>query len=285
MTFENYILDRKYLRNVSPKTLLWYKDIQRAFPALNIESPQTFRESAMQAVRGHLERGVKPVSVNSWLTGVRAYGIWLWQEGHLKEKPRIELLKYEQKILITLSKESLHHIINFRPKGQTLTRSHLATLTILDCGLRASELLGLTVEHVDMDNLVIKVVNGKGGKHRLVPFSAELRKHLFRYAYGNGTGKRVYIFGTKNDTKVSARNLERDFKALGERLSIPHLAPHQCRHTFACEYLKRGGNLEFLRRILGHTSLVTTQKYLKSLGVPDLCAVHQGLTSLSASGR
>ncbi|MEO8053340.1 MAG: hypothetical protein ABI833_23315 [Acidobacteriota bacterium] len=94
MTFDDYISDRKYIRNVSPKTLAWYKDIWRAFgPYLKTDSPQVFRQSAMEGVKFHLARGVKPVSINSWLTGIRAYGIWLWKEGGLKEKPRIELLK------------------------------------------------------------------------------------------------------------------------------------------------------------------------------------------------
>jgi integrase/recombinase XerD len=58
--------------------------------------------------------------------------------------------------------------------------------------------------------------------------------------------------------------------------------PHTLRHTFACEYLRRGGNLEFLRRILGHGSILTTQKYLRSLGVEDLQAAHEGLSPLTA---
>jgi integrase/recombinase XerD len=59
------------------------------------------------------------------------------------------------------------------------------------------------------------------------------------------------------------------------------LSPHTCRHTFACEYLRRGGNLEFLRRILGHSSILTTQKYLRSLGVEDLQAVHDQFSALT----
>ena len=161
MSFDDYVCDRKYVRNVSPKTLLWYKDIQRAFgPYLKTDSPQVFRESVMAAVRFHLERGVKPVSVNSWLTGVRAYGIWLWKEGKLPEKPRIELLKYERKILATLTNKQIISLTRVMSvvKSPAMLRRGMVAVTILDTGLRASEVLGLTKENCDLDNLTSNVL-------------------------------------------------------------------------------------------------------------------------------
>jgi len=195
-------------------------------------------------------------------------------------------LKEEQKILATLGTAEIKRLLECRPavgarKSTNLVRAHLVALTILDTGLRISEALGLSKEDMDFDNLVIKVI-GKGGKHRLVPFSMELRKSVFRYASGKQAGD--FIFGTKNQTEVSVRNFERDFKVLGQKCGITGIrfSPHTLRHTFAVSYLRNGGNLEYLRRILGHSSLSTTQKYLKSLGVEDLGAVHNSLSPLSA---
>ncbi|HXM42153.1 MAG TPA: site-specific integrase [Bryobacteraceae bacterium] len=168
-----------------------------------------------------------------------------------------------------------------KPISRTnLPRARLVALTILDTGLRASEVLELTTEQINLDALTIKIL-GKGGKKRIVPFSLELRKALWRYKAG--VGKRNIFFGTKNETSVTLRNLERDFKVLGQKCGITgvRFSPHTLRHTFAVSYL-RNGNLEFLRRILGHSSLTTTQKYLKSLGIKDLGAVHNGLSPLSA---
>lgn len=149
-------------------------------------------------------------------------------------------------------------------------------------GAPNSEVLGLTKENVDFDNFTIKVI-GKGGKHRLVPFSAELRRLLWKFSVRDCQSDKL-IFGTSRDTKLTVRNFERDFKELGQRAGITgvRMSPHTCRHSFACEYLRRGGNLEFLRRILGHASILTTQKYLRSLGVEDLQVVHNGLSPLSA---
>jgi site-specific recombinase XerD len=82
---------------------------------------------------------------------------------------------------------------------------------------------------------------------------------------------------------VSVRNFERDLKKIGKRLSIVgvRFSPHTFRHTFAISYLRAGGNLFYLSRILGHTSVKTTERYLQSVRVDDLQAVHDRLSPLT----
>jgi integrase/recombinase XerD len=279
-SFNDYIQDRKYTRNVSTKTLAWYTDVWRAFgPHLNTDSAQSIRESVRRAVADLLAKGIRPVSVNSWLTGVRAYCLWLHAEGHLKERPSVKLLKCEQRIIQTLGPEQIKRIVGFKPHKLWERRAHALACTLLDSGLRAAEALGLTKGDVDLDNLVLKV-NGKGGKHRLVPFSFELRKLLWRYQVK--TAPHAFVFGTQNNTQVSVRNFERDLKKLGKRLGIAgvRFSPHTLRHTFAASYLRRGGNLFYLSKILGHSSIKTTERYLQSLGIEDLKAVHNELSLL-----
>jgi site-specific recombinase XerD len=184
-------------------------------------------------------------------------------------------------VLATLSTEQIKRLLDLRPKGRNETRAHIVALLILDGGYRISEVLGLVHEHCDFDNLVVKV-RGKGNKHRLVPLSMEMRRRLYRYA-AKHSGPGRLLFGTRNNTLVTVRNFERDFKALGQRLGITgvRFSPHTLRHTFAVQYLRAGGNLFYLSKILGHTSVTTTQKYLQSVGVDDLQAVHDRLTPLA----
>ncbi len=56
---------------------------------------------------------------------------------------------------------------------------------------------------------------------------------------------------------------------------------HTLRHSMAVNYLRAGGNLYYLQRILGHSSITTTERYLRSLGIEDLKKVHDGLSLLS----
>jgi site-specific recombinase XerD len=113
-----------------------------------------------------------------------------------------------------------------------------------------------------------------------VPLSFEGRKILYRYTREHPTR---FVFGTNNQTMCTVRNLQRDLTAVCKRLALTGVrcSWHTFRHTFAVSYLRAGGNLFYLSKILGHTSVKTTERYLQSLGVEDLQAVHNGLSILS----
>ena len=110
--------------------------------------------------------------------------------------------------------------------------------------------------------------------------SIELRKLLFRYLSQH---KFERVFATARGNEPTQRNLHRDFKAFCLRIGIIGVRAsfHTLRHTFAVEYLRAGGNVLYLQRILGHTSLEMTNRYVRSLGIEDLKAVHSGLSLLS----
>lgn len=115
--------------------------------------------------------------------------------------------------------------------------------------------------------------------------SFEMRKVLYRYVMGhrNASTPEQLVFATRDHTRVTLRNFQRDFKALCDKLGIVGVrcSPHTLRHSFAVNYLRAGGNLFYLSKILGHSSITTTQRYLASVDVSDLAAVHNRLSVLS----
>ncbi len=277
MTPEQFTLERKYLKNVTPRTLAWYAYSFKAFEgAIGSKAEIVTRISELR------NRGVKPISINCYLRCINAYFRWLHQE-HNREMPKIPRLKEEQKILATLTPEHVNRLLQFRPKGRNLMRAHTLTLLLLDTGLRVSEALGLNWDHVDLDNLVLRVL-GKGGKHRVVPISFEGRKLLYRWR--QQIGKSEWVFPTLSGIVTRQRNVGRDMTLLGERVGITgvRFSPHTMRHTFAVSYLRAGGNVLYLQRILGHSSLEMTNRYTRSLGIEDLQAVHSRLSLLSRRG-
>ncbi len=265
-TAEQFIQERKYLQNVSTKTLNWYSQSFKAFDGCldSLEALKT-RITEMRM------RGVKATSVNTYLRCIAAFWKWLGLDW------KIPRLKEEQKILETLNETQVRTLLAFKPIGTNMIRAHSLLLTLLDTGLRASEALSLTRESVDLDNFISKVA-GKGGKHRLVPISAELRKVLFRRM--QKVSER-YLFGTKFGTLLTVRNFERDLNKLGERCGITGVrdSPHTMRHRFAVNYLRLGGE---------HLLPVSPPRALGYENDPDLPAedfqkVHEGLSVLSAS--
>src|SRR5665213_2509269 len=171
MKFDEFLEERKYLLGVSKKTVIYYRC------AFNAWDKHKGDEKPVTWIKNMLESGIKPVSVNTYICAMNAY--WKWEGAGIK----LTYIKEEQRILATLTSEQINRLLVCKSsdvlKGSNLRRAHLVALTILDTGLRASEVLGLTKENCDFDNLTIKVL-GKGGKHRLVPFSFELRKSLYR---------------------------------------------------------------------------------------------------------
>ena len=266
--FEEFLTERRYLKNVSDKTLVYYRCAFRSWEQHSGGDWKAWIVKLRQA-------GLSPVSVNTYICAMNAY--WRWAGTDLN----VAYLKEEEKILATLPPEQIKRLVQFRPKGINQSRTHTAALLILDGGYRISELLSLSFENSDFNNLIIKV-RGKGAKYRLVPISIEMRKSLYRYATKySGPGR--LMFGTRNGTQVTVRNFERDLKTIGARIGITgvRFSPHTLRHTFACQYLRNGGNLFYLSRMLGHTSVKTTEVYLRSVNVDQLSEVHDRLSPLA----
>jgi site-specific recombinase XerD len=120
-------------------------------------------------------------------------------------------------------------------------------------------------------------VQGKGKKQRLVPMSVELRKAMSkRIAKHDHT----LVFCTRDGGRLSQRDVPHDLRRMCQALGITGVrcSLHTLRHSFAVNYLRAGGNLYYLQRIMGHSSITTAERYLKSLGVEDLQAIHDRLS-------
>ncbi len=273
MHIEQFIRERRYLKGVSEKTVDWYRHSFRAFEGAIYD-----KGAIVGRIEELREGGVSTVSINTYLRCINAYLRWLHTD-HNETLLRIPRLKEEQKLLITFTPAQVGKILSGKPAGRNETRARMAALTALDTGMRIQELLNLRRQDVDFENLLLRVF-GKGKKHRLVPMSLELRKLLFRHLSQHQFER---VFCTARGTSPSQRNLSRDFKDFCERLGVTgvRVSFHTLRHTFAVEYLKAGGNVFYLQRILGHTSLEMTNRYVRSLGIDDLKAVHSGLSLLS----
>jgi integrase/recombinase XerD len=155
---------------------------------------------------------------------------------------------------------------------------------VLDCGLRVSELLNLKRTEVDLDNLLLKTF-GKGRKERLVPFSPELRKRLYRFEQLKAK-KNVwseFVFAGFGGAKWEKRNSSTSLYLLQDKMGLERFGWHRLRHTFATNYLRQGGDIVRLSMVLGHTKITTTQRYLHLL-TEDLSASHQKVSILNRLG-
>jgi site-specific recombinase XerD len=179
--FSQFLDQRRYLKNVTPSTIEWYetafKALQRAHATLD---PAVTKTSLQQFVVSVRQRGVKPISCNTYIEALNAFCLWLHDEGHASERTELPLLKVEKRVIVTLTDEQMRTLLSTKPKRFDAWRLHALVCLLLDSGLRIEEALTLRRSDLDFDNLLVTVF-GKGCKERRVPFSFELRKVLFRY--------------------------------------------------------------------------------------------------------
>jgi integrase/recombinase XerD len=270
VTHAQFIKERQYLSNVSPATLEWYRQSLH-WLGTNTPSDADLKDFVMRM----REKGLKATACNNRIRAVNAYLKWAGST------LRVPKLKEPQLILPTFSHPQVTRFATYRAKGFYPRRLHLIVLTLLDTGCRISEALGLRVEDCDLDNLLL-TVTGKGEKQRRIPFSFELRRALVRYTSDYCPHPQEFIFATRSARRLSRRVVIRDVKLLCERLGFepPARTLHAFRHTFAVNYLRRGGSVFHLQKVLGHSSLEMTRRYA-NLMTEDLQAIHQKVSLLA----
>jgi len=278
-SFEQFIRERQYLKNVTPRTLEWYRESLRWLPC---ESPS--QEQLTEVVVRMREKGRNAAGCNVSIRAINAYLHW---KSGLDRKcasgcphPRIQQLKEPKVILPTFSEFQVGRIVSLKPKGKHERRRHLLALFLLDTGCRISEALGVRVRDIDFDNLLV-TLDGKGQKQRMAPFSFALRKVMYRYVTDYGRKPEHLLLASRSETELARNNVLREMKALCGDLGFtpPPRTLHATRHTFAVNYLRRGGSVFHLQKVLGHSSLEMTRRYA-NLVTTDLQAVHERVSLL-----
>lgn len=275
--FEQFIQERKYLTNVSPSTLHWYRHSPNW---LNSSSPN--EADLKDMVMRMRTKGNKPSGCNCVIRAVNAYLHWN-SKGNTKcgagcDHLRVPKLKEPHYVPQTFTADDIKKLLAWKPKGFHETRLHVYVLTLMDVGCRRNEAMTILWADVDFDNLLLKV-RGKGSKDRLVPFSFELRRHLYRWKQLN---RWDLVFCGQQGQRLERRNVLRDVKLLCERLRVqtPPRTIHAFRHTFAVNYLRRGGSVFHLQKVLGHSSLEMTRRYA-NLVTEDLQKIHERVSLLT----
>jgi integrase/recombinase XerD len=257
---EEFIQERKYLKNVSSTTIEWHR---QSLAWLEVEDPS--EADLKKVVLRMREQGLKASSCNTRARSINAYLTWLGSP------LRIPKMKEEEFLPEMFSPDDITKFARWKPQTKSGHRIKLLVLTLADTGLRLSEALNLRWNDVDLDNCLLNVFR-KGRKERKVPFSVELRKVLYRQM---GTG---FVFQTRQGTKITPRNTLRDVKHLCELLGIrpPKRLLHAFRHSWASNAVRQGMNPFVLQRSLGHSTMAMTNKYV-SLGTNDLQKGHVSL--------
>lgn len=276
--FELFLREKWFVQNVSNHTVEFYK---RCFKALKKYSsikglPDFNKTNLIEFVAATREKGVSAACCDAYIRGINPFLTWLYENEYTKEHLKIKRLRFQKRVMKTFSDAQVKAILNYKPKNFYETRLHTLLLLLLDCGIRINEALTLERSKVDLDNLLITVM-GKGAKERMIPISLELRKVLFKYLR---THDFEMVFPSKYGSKLGYDNVRRDFNKLVEKLGIEGFDGcfHAFRRCFARNFVRSGGNLFYLQKMLGHTTLKMSREYVE-LEIEDV-QKEQNRTSL-----
>lgn len=219
------------------------------------------------------ERGLSPVTVNIRLGGIRAIFTRLEKEGIINESPaaKVRKLKTEEQRLLTLTDTQVRRIFKVIDRDSFAGfRDYCAMLTMLKCGLRSNEINALEISDVDLENRVILLpgAKNKNRKTRTVPISPKVAEELeqligeTREYFGDHI---THVFTNQFGEPLREDHLRKRMDKYARTSGLKdecRASPHSLRHSFAVNFLKNGGDIRTLMKVLGHSDLSTTQIYL-----------------------
>jgi integrase len=258
-----WLLDLK-VSSRSPRTIRWYEGKMHVYA--NAGGARTLEELTPYELKRYIaelqERGLSPETIRGTFSTLRAFASWARSQGYEVDPglSSVKPPKVPQKEMPTFTEAQTEAILDALPKGW----QRIAIQVLLGTGMRVGELCSLQLNDFEDDEEVafLKIQQGKGGKFRRVPVSQKLRRELVRYLNQSrpetSSNNLIVLRDGRPIAQTSTNNI---FGRMSKKLGI-QVHAHKFRHTFATQYLRNGGEIERLRRILGHTTYFMVMRYV-----------------------
>lgn len=186
-------------------------------------------------------------------------------------RDRVKVAAGSEKEVEAYSDGQIDRLLFFLEGGRASARDRAVVLTLLYTGVRASELCGLKVRHLDLLTGHVRVA-GKGGKVREVPLRPEvadaIRDYLAVRAMSSHAAAEELFLGQRGPMKRDAVNTL--LESLGAKAGLDvRLRPHAFRHTFCTRLVRKGVPLTVVSNLAGHASVQTTAKFYVNTSKED----------------
>lgn len=248
------------------------RDLERYVKALEekgVTEPDDVTRPLIEEHLEHLaEEGYAPSSVERALSAIKSFHRFMLQEEMSSISPAaaLPLPKKAERLPDVLSvRQALALLDQPFPKTAAGQRDRAIIEVLYGCGLRVSELTGLDVGAVSLEDEVVRVI-GKGSKERLVPLMGSAHEALAEYLsdwrgelVSSRSGAAVFL--NVRGGRISRQSVFAIVERAGRVVGIDGLHPHTLRHSFATHMLQGGADIRIVQELLGHSSIQTTQLY------------------------
>ena len=266
--FLEYIaLEKRY----SEHTLISYKKDLEGFLLFvsDTEGTRDLTKVDKKVIRNFLvhltENHFQKRSINRKLSSLRSFYLFLLKIGEIEVSPleSVSSLKFYAEKQIPMSEEEMAELSEILDEGTGHFLEKAIIETLYQTGIRKAELCNLFFENVDFSSNEIKI-KGKGNKERIVPISSVLAEILYKFTEIRKPlpESEIYFFVRENGKKLSEKFV---YSVVNSYLSMVTFkkkkSPHILRHSFATHVLNNGAEISKVKKLLGHSSLASTQVY------------------------
>jgi len=216
-------------------------------------------------------------SIETYCRAIRAFFGFLKREGFIENNvmSKVKMPKVPEVVIPTFTEKELERLLAQPDKSSNEGfRDYCLLLTLIDTGVRLSELACLKSDDIDYEQNLFRVM-GKGLRERFVPFGRRVAKALMKYQLKC----RPEPIGTDNfwlrrdGRPLLPKRIEKLVSAYGKKAGLKRCYAHKLRHTSSVMYLRNGGDVFSLQKKLGHRSLAMTRHY-SNLADSDVRAQH-----------
>ena len=274
-TIKQFLEERMAMR-YSPHTIRDYRVTYKKFLAevgdVDFDDIQKQHILKFMASQKH----VSAKTLRNYHADLSALWQWAIQQGICEHNPvrQIKAPTPEKKVILPLLKNEIFAILEAAKRSSKPLRNRAIILLLLDTGIRASELCNLTVGDLNrVTNHIL--VFGKGRKERNIPISKNTLNAIEDYLQTRRIkDPNSPMFTKTNGKPIDRVLLGRILSKLGTDAGVSKVHPHRFRHTFATHFLRNGGNIYSLQKILGHSTLDMVKRYL-AIAQHDLDRDHE----------
>ena len=223
---------------------------------------------------------LRSASLARYWAVLRSFWRWASVEFELKSNPALALKmpKVDTRAVIPFTEDDVRKLLRAAERDRSNTaRDQAIIVTLLDTGLRASELARLKRRDVDLQSGYVEVKSvgsGTKSKSRLVVLGKSARRYLWRYLATRDDDHDAPLFITQSGRAMRRGSIRLALTRLGKRAGVEGVYPHRFRHSFVITYLRNGGDVFTAQAILGHADLQMVRHYAAIASV-DIEGAHR----------
>lgn len=256
------------LRNLAEQTLIHKEQHIKSFFEFIDDDNYLIKDVNKKLVDAYNYRlknsDIKAVTVNTYLRNLRAFINWSADNNYV-EKFKITMLKVDEEIKETYSEGQLKVLIE-KPEIKSCSfveyRSWVLVNYLLSTGNRLGTIINLKIDDIDFDNEMVSMRTVKNHKQQIIPLShtvCEILKEYLSYRKGELDD---YLFINTYGGQLTKGAFEKSIERYNTDRGVNITSIHAFRHSFAKMYVKNGGDVFRLQKLLGHSDISITRIYV-----------------------